>query len=416
MKKLSILTIAPVLALIGVSCSGPTAMQATEYDDLYYSSADRARDAQQQEALASTRSYEVAAPARSNETAPPAREEQVLSEGEVLNPEYSSESAVSTENYEGDEYYDGRRYNPRDNWYRPNYSYIDPAWANAVYDPWYPGYSRYGGYGRYYDPFYDPFMYDSYYRPYRPYYGSAFTISIGLSYGWGNWYPYRPYGYGCWSCHPYYGYGYGYGGYGGYYGHNYWYDRPVVHSRKVQYGPREDRATVPTTGVVGRPNRRQDQSVQQQQDAVNPANTTNRPARPARGNTRTDIVPGTNTREALPATPNPTGSPNYRRSERNINRQRVNEQPAIQQQQQPVQRREVRPAQPQERAPRRMRESVPSRESSQPIRQQRNIESRPSYEQPRRESSSPSYEPRRESSSPAPSNNSGGGGRPRRGQ
>lgn len=415
MKKLSILTIAPVLALIGVSCSGPTAMQATEYDDLYYSSSDNTQYAQ-----ASNQAYEAAVPAQpteaeapARETAAPAREEQ-LSEGEVLNPEYSSQSAGATENYNGDEYYDGREYNPRDNWYRPNYSFVDPYWASAVYDPWVPSYSRYSRYGpAYYDPFYDPFLYDPFYRPYRPYYGSAFTISIGFSYGWGNWYPYRPYGYGCWSCYPYNSYGYG-----GYYGHNYWYDYPVGHPRKVQYGPREDRATVPTTGAVGRPDRRQDQSVQQQQNAINPANATGRPARPARGNTRGDVAPGTNTREALPATPNPSGNTNYRRGERNPSRQPVYQQPAIQQQrQQPVQR-EVRPIQPQERAPRRTRGNDPVSESSRPVRQERTVESRPSYEQPRRESSSPSpnYEPRRESSSsssPAPSNS---GGRPGRGQ
>ena len=388
-----------MLALIGVSCSGPAAMQATEYDDLYYSSSDRTEYAQPQaQAQVSGQSYEAAAPDS---------EEQVISEGQVLNPEYSSGNRAATANYNGDEYYDGRTYNPRDNWYRPSYSFVDPYWATAVYDPWYPSYSRYSS--AYYDPFYDPFLYDPFYRPY---YGRGFNVSIALSYGWGNRYPYysRPYGYGGygysrWPYNSYYN-GYYNGYHQGYYsGHNYYYDRPVVvQPRKVQYGPRGDRATVPTTGnrTVGRPDRGQQQSVDQQQRVVSPGNRTERPARPERTN-RGDVTPGTNTREALPARPNPTGSTEYRRTERTT-RQPVNQQPVIEQQrqQQPVQR-EVRPVQQQERAPRRTRENVPSMEQSQPVRRERPAESRPSYEQPRRESSSP-----------APSNNSGGG-RPRRG-
>ena len=280
MKRLSIQTLAPALALLAVGCSTPTAMQSTEYDDVYYTSSDKTEYVQPEVNVQNDEASETT---------------EAITDGGVINPEYTDDNVV-LHNYDADEYYDGRSYNPRDNWYRPSHSYIDPYWGSA-YSPMHS--SRYLRAMAMRDPFYDPFYHDPfYYDPfYSSYYGPYWRsgVSISITYGsvwgnpyWGNryaghynrWYPYNNYYNGF-----YHGYNYG--------RNQYMYDRPgYVQTRKVQYGPRDERSKVITNGRTdesGRPERGTLSSDKQQQQTVMPATgRTERTGRTDRsGNTTT---------------------------------------------------------------------------------------------------------------------------------
>lgn len=270
MKKYTIHTLVPALALLAVGCSTPAAMQSTEYDDMYYTSSDK------------TEYIQPAVTAQAEEIY---GTEEAIKGGGVINPEYTDESAV-LDNYNGDEYYDGRSYDPRDNWYQPNYSYVDPSWGSA-YAPRYS--SRYHMAMRdpFYDPFYyDPFYYDSFYSPFRrPYWGSGVSVSIAFGSVWGNPYLGHPY-----AARPYYSSWYPYNNYyngfnqGYYYGQNqYIYDRPgYFQARQIQRGPRNDRSSIVTGNNRdgnGRPDRGTLSSENGQQ-AVMPGTDVN--ARPSR--------------------------------------------------------------------------------------------------------------------------------------
>ncbi|WP_276499532.1 hypothetical protein [Pontibacter litorisediminis] len=411
MKKYILLTVAPALALLAVGCSSPVAMQSSEYDDMYYSSSDQTvyvepAAAQPQQPAQAYQQYE-----NSHQQAEPA-----LAEGEVLNPEYS-ESNI-TQNYAGDEYYDGRAYDARDNWYRPDYSFVDPYWGSA-YVPRRASYA-------FYDPFYDPFYYDPFY--YDPFWSNArfrTGVSISFNYGWGGGFYRHPYyGYSNWWPHSY-GHGY-YNGYyrgynNGYYAHNPygWYnDRPVVIGKasRVQYGPRDSRNTqVVGNTAAGRPSRDgtiRSESTGQQQSV----------GRQSRSS-RSTVAPATGGRQELPARPSRSSRSTTVRPQQQ--QQQQNAQPApsrstrstrqyvpSQTQEQPQQRREVR-TRTIERQPSRTYEqrSQPARiERSQPSRTE---ESRPSRTYESRPSSSPSPSPSINRSSN--SSSSSGGGRPSRG-
>ncbi|GAB3194469.1 hypothetical protein GCM10027293_02800 [Pontibacter aydingkolensis] len=380
-------------------------MQSTEYDDMYYSSSDK------------TTYLEPEATAYNGLTE---------TDNEVQRQTYAQGSNAVTDDYYADEYYDGRTYNPRDNWYQPNYSYVDPYWGSA-YTPRHYAYSRrnMAFYDPFYDPFYyDPFFHDPFYR--RPYWNSGISIMISYNYGWGGWgrpYPYHSRWY---PNNPYYHGFYG-GHYSNYYGYgnNYWvYDRPIVIGNRVktQYGPRDARGAVVTDGNRGnggRPVRGE----AYQGDITGTENA--RPSRPSRSS---DVVgspaTGTETKTSLPARPSRTEyyDPSQGRSRSTRQPANVGEQ---QRQQQQNERRVIQPTE------RRTREYTPTprstesrqrvRQNSVPQQQQREtpVRTRPTYEQ-RRESSQPSRssEVRRESSSSSSSgsNNSGSSGRPRRGQ
>ncbi|MDX5437206.1 MAG: hypothetical protein LPK03_08425, partial [Pontibacter sp.] len=374
MKRFTILTVAPALALLAVGCSGPSAMQSSEYDDMYYSSSDQTvyveQAPQAQPAAPAYQNYE------SNSAAQP------LAEGEVLNPEYS-ESAI-TQNYAGDEYYDGRSYNPRDNWYRPDYSFVDPYWGAAYV----PRRTSYAFYDPFYDPFYyDPFFYDPFWGPNR--YRSGLNISISYGMGWGGGFYGAPYyGYSRWWPNSY-GYGFYNGFHHGYHSayyarnpYNWYYDRPVVIGKasRVQYGPRDSRNTQVNTSGVGRPARdgiiRGESTGQQQQNQGVIGHQSR--------SSRSTVAPAGEGRQELPARPSRRNStvqpeqqnvqplPSNNRSNRRT-REYYNPSRSIEQ---PQQRREIR-SRTIERQPSRSIESRPSRtiERSQPSR---SYESRPS--------------------------------------
>lgn len=397
MKKFTILTIAPALALFAVGCSSPTAMQSTEYDDMYYSAADKTEYAQP--------AVTTYAQAEEQEQ----QQEAVAEEG-VRNPEYSERSSAVTDNYYGDEYYDGRDYDPRDNWYRPNYSFVDPSWA---YDP-YPTYSSYS-YNRSYrhrhiDPFYDPFYYDPfYYDPfaYRPYWRNGVTIAVIYSYGWGGHYGrYYPY-YGRYY-NPYYSPWYPHYNYyhGGYYGRQYVYDYPRYNNtRKVQYGPRGERGGVVTERTQrGARTERGTLTEGSEERATQgrPARTTERAGTPAAEGSKEVI---TTRPDRGRDTYTPRGGEARPVRERTVRGEEQREQPA------------TRPAV----EPRTTREPAPRREVRQ---EQRSTETRQSPP-PRRETPERTSEQREtRSSESAPSRSSGSennnnsrstGGRPPRG-
>ncbi|MCC9165247.1 hypothetical protein [Pontibacter harenae] len=252
MKKIS-LNIAPMLALLVAGCSSPIAMQSTEYDDMYYTSTDKTEYVEPE-----TQTYEQAY----NPNTTNNNNRQEFADGEILNPEYSESNIALGNDYYGDEYYDGRSYNARDNWYRPNYSFVDPYWAtsrsrfynSAFYDPYFNPY--YTSYAAVYDPFFDPFF------P-SPFMRSGFNVSLSMGYGWGGMWPNRGFG-NAWMPGGGFYNGYYNGFHNGFYArnnNNWYYDRVGIiggQPRQVQYGPRGDRATVPTQRVdrsEGRPQR-----------------------------------------------------------------------------------------------------------------------------------------------------------------
>ncbi|GAA4423030.1 hypothetical protein GCM10023188_01360 [Pontibacter saemangeumensis] len=403
MKKYTLLTIAPVLALMAVGCSSPIAMQSTEYDDMYYSASDKTEYVQEPgEATAS-------AEQQYREYDEPAAEE-ALSEGEVLNPEYAgSEAAVN--NYYSEEYYDGRSYNPRDNWYQPSYSFVDPYWG-AAYSPRMASYA-------YYDPFYDPFYNDPfYYSSFRrnPYWNNGLSVSISYGMGWGghgfynrpysNWFP-GSYGY------DYYN-GYRHGFHNGYYASNPYYggfyDRPVVITNPVrlQNRPRDTRSAVVTerSSTAGRPARG---NVYEGENSEGRQSVSRPVRRGEAASSPTNSQESKATLESRPTRPSRTIESRQRRT--------TQEQPALERQQQ--QQRVLTPGRTERRSTRTQEYRQPEQQQqrtrtieSRPIRTQesqpvRTYESRPS----RSFESSPSP-----SSSPAQSSgSSGGGGRPRRG-
>jgi hypothetical protein len=373
MNKFNIYTLVPALAFLVASCSTPSAMQSTEYDDMYYTSSDKTEYVRPEAIPQANRTVET---------------EKTETYGGVINPEYS-ETRSLRDNYVEDEYYDGRTYDPRDNWYRPNYSYVDPYWASA-YTPRYS--SRYYSAVRdpFYDPFYynDPFFYDSFHNPYqRPFWGNGVSVSIAFNSVWGNPYWVNPY------ARPYYSNWYPYNSYyhgfnqGYFYGRNqYIYDRPaLVQTRQIQYGPRTDRSrmvTGQTRDAGGRPDRGQLSSDNGQQ-AVMPGTDVN--ARPRRTR-ESGVNPGdTNTKEVITTRPdvrtrtrtervNPQGGEQRQEGVpvENIRRTRTRGeyQPAPGTNQQPV-REEARPIERRERTQPVREEARPveRRERTQPVRQ-----------------------------------------------
>ena len=231
----------PALALLTLGgCASTGALSTTENDGVYYSSQDRTT----QNASAS-----VAGPA-----------EQVLSDGEISNPDYATQGQSSSGVTESTEYYDDDyAYSARiRRFHQPYYRGFGYGYNDFMYaDPfWYGGSSYYG------NGFYDPFWGPSY--GYGGLGGSFVNINIGFGspWGWGYnpWRYGRGYGYGGYDAFGYGGYGYGGLGYGygglGYGGYNYYnsnnsYYGGVSTPRNVRgrNNPSTEAGTVGRTGV-----------------------------------------------------------------------------------------------------------------------------------------------------------------------
>jgi hypothetical protein len=228
MKFITTSVLMPVLTVLAVACTSTTALQTSETDDLYYSSASD-----------KTVSREMGVPPVSSGT-------QTIAADEVANPEYSGTSAADqtavTNNYN---YYDNDYGYSRRSYRTRSYS----TYSNYSYDPFYSpfGYSAAYCYNIY-DPFWYPYCYPS---------GVSISIGVGFGYGYPYYAPYynpyyQPYGYYGYGGYPYGGYHHGYDNYyGGGYGYGYGYGH-----RQVNYAPRTDRGNVPsgTSGGSGRPN------------------------------------------------------------------------------------------------------------------------------------------------------------------
>lgn len=237
MRNIDRLLLFPLFAALAISCSSPTSLQTSEYDDVYYSKKDK---------TVFTPDVALAAePSQQTKAAP--------DDASVANPEYSPSSSgggadnsatdyYSPSFYDEDDYYYASRIRRFNSPYR-GFSYYDAAYTDYY---WYNRNPLYYGRSIYHDPFYS--YHNPYFYPYGfpPYYGSGLTIIINRPY-------YSRWGWG----HPYFGGYYGglargwyggglYGGYGRYYGNSNWYRNDTNISRNVQYGPRRDRSVVPS--------------------------------------------------------------------------------------------------------------------------------------------------------------------------
>jgi len=233
MKNILTTALLPLLAGLAFSCTSTTALQTTESDDLYYASSDRTlRPEQTYGGLSGVSESEVNSGNDVNQSG-----------GESTSPEYYDPEAASRPAVTNNYYYDDDRYYSRGR--RSHMYYNDP-----FYSPF--GYSAAYCYG-----IYDPFCFPGYY-PYSGL-TVSFNFGYGYPYGYG-YRPYGGYGYGYRPYDYYgYGYG-GYGGYyqgfyDGYYaggGYGYGYNR-----NRVNYAPRRDRsnapAGAPASTVGGRP-------------------------------------------------------------------------------------------------------------------------------------------------------------------
>ncbi|WP_157433356.1 hypothetical protein [Adhaeribacter aquaticus] len=282
MRNIDKLFILPLLAALTVGCSVPTSMQSSEYDDVYYTSKDKTiiQD-----------SYVVAASQAAQNSAQ-APTSGASSNADVQNPEYSARSGNATNNNNSQDYYNpnfsendyyyasqlsrfhtpyiGRSY--FDYGFTSNYWYNPRFLGSTFYDPFY----GYGGYG-----LYDPFMYSGYpgWGWGHPRYSTNIAIMIGRPYGfgWGG----LGYGMG-------YGMGFGnpYGGYNRYYNNfaNSGYGYGDNNARRVQYGPRTDRSSVPGGGAVNAGSRpRGDIGAPNNGGMANPSGNTVRNGRRATG-------------------------------------------------------------------------------------------------------------------------------------
>jgi hypothetical protein len=241
MRNIDKLLLLPLFAALAISCSSPTSLQTSEYDDVYYSKKDKT--------IITDNTAQAA------ESSPEAAADETV----AANPEYSQKNSGGGAADTGADYYSPGYYDEDDYYYasrirRFNAPYRGLSYYDFAYTDyyWYNRNPIYYGRSIYSDPFYaygDPFFYPCYTcYGYPPLYGGI-SIVIGRPYynrwGWGN---------------PYYGglsrgwYG-GYGGYGGYYANTGWYRNDTNFSRNVQYGPRRDRSVVPGTDRDNSPNR-----------------------------------------------------------------------------------------------------------------------------------------------------------------
>lgn len=441
----------PLFAALAISCSSPTSLQTSEYDDVYYSKKDKT-------ILADN----APLAAESAQQTP----QRASGDASVANPEYSPKSSgggaiinsgtdyYSPDYYDEDDYYYASRIRRFNAPYR-GLSYYDFAYTDYY---WYDRNPLYYGRSIYYDPFYahhNPYFHPCYTCYGYPPYNGGLTVIINRPYysryGWGN-----PYGYYGGLSRGYYG-----GGYGSYYGNSGWYRNDTNISRNVQYGPRRDRSTVPAgnndSNAPNRPRRDMSDNVSGGGGVVRPDEAGLRPTRSTRGraadNSNGSISqpeePRTGTRgridrsnDAVDAVPTDrTFEPgNSRRSsrgrsegletapreERVIQPRSTEESPAPRgrdrrnyeprsSEDQPV----YRPRQEQQRP----EPSYQPRQRSQEQRSEPTFErSRPVYEAPQRQErysppSTPSYNPpSRSSEGGGSSNDGGGGGRSSRGR
>ena len=250
-----------VLSSCSTSQYAPQQGSNLEYDDMYYTSADRElaleaarqREAERLQAAAEKQKERQAAISERN-----VYQGQDAQDARKINPD--AMEGYSDEYYEDGEYVDDG-YAEEDYYIEDNYYSDQGNNQPRIYNNYY-----YGG-GSFYDPFYNPYI-DPYWS--RPGMGMGFnnwgwrsgvSFSFGFSTGrfydpWGydpffDSYWGRPWGWDSWGYYNPYARGFRNGFYDGYYRSNYWgayYPRTVVvyannSDRRVTYGPRTTRAS-----------------------------------------------------------------------------------------------------------------------------------------------------------------------------
>jgi hypothetical protein len=226
MKKLQLLLAYTVIYLS--SCSSGKYTASREYDDVYYTSADKQQP-------------EITQPASSTSPDNYTREENNSNQDRFNYDD--QQPTTSTQEKDGNTYITNNYYNDDD--------YYDYAYSSRIKRFYHPyGWS-------YYDPFYT----NSYWYDYNPY---SWGVSIYLGYNWWNPYPsfgfgygYPSYGYNAWNNpwnSPYaYGAGYNNGYIDGYYAglyngtfNPYYFNS--YDSYSYYYGPRGKSSALNTTG------------------------------------------------------------------------------------------------------------------------------------------------------------------------
>jgi hypothetical protein len=242
--------------------------QEVENDDLYFNSKDRAK----LKAKKATEVSYIASSRESNKEDKGTREKEIINPTDSysarnVNPEFAARSNAEVAQDDNQDYFvtdyryqttnDLNNFNNNFNTWNNNPWYTS-AWYGPSINRWNSPY--YGYYDPYNSPWYDPYWNNNgwsasfsyhwgnswnygwggnynYYN--RPYCGSGWASSWGMSYGWGP---------------SYYGYGYGYGGYG--------YPGTVIivnngEGRSPNYGKRNSRSSnggyVQNQGTSGRP-------------------------------------------------------------------------------------------------------------------------------------------------------------------
>jgi hypothetical protein len=211
MKALS--HIALLIALVLSSCT-PALYTGAEYDDLYYSAADK--PVVTERTVVSTQTPE-----------------KELKANEYYDNVYAADTLV-TDKYSVPSDYDDQVVVNNSNMSGSGYDYYDDSYANRIN-------MFYGG--NYFNPYWqDPFYMNFGYNYGYPYFGFGlnFGYGFGIGFGWGYggypYYGYPYYGYGYYPYYdPYYYYGGGYYGYPYYGGGYYHYDD----HNSPSYGRRE---------------------------------------------------------------------------------------------------------------------------------------------------------------------------------
>ena len=182
-------------AFLAGSCATSGFHMGGEYDDLYYSPADKAVINQQ--AATNNLSRE--------------KSEQIQKSDQYFDNKYATDTLFA-DTYNNQVDIDNSQYYNKDN---SPFEYADDSYTNRL--------NRFYG-GNYYDPYWMSPFYSSWYSPfgmypYMPYYGSMWSFGLDWSWGYPYWgggfYPYMGWG-------GYYG-GYPFGGWGGFYGNYYGY-------------------------------------------------------------------------------------------------------------------------------------------------------------------------------------------------
>lgn len=237
-----------IISIVCMFCGFYSVVAQTEYDDMYFTSKDRANQAV---ALKTEKSQNTLnALTETNAAYQAVLPNSALQgyTGRTINPDYQPNgvavvsSSYFTPNYQPAQV-NSQLYSNNNNNFN-NYCNCSQPYSYYGMGGYYSPYSSFGyspfGYGGYNSMGYSPYSYGGFYSPfsnwgYSPYYGygSSMAMYYGLGYGFGSAFGY--------------GYGSGFGGYGSYYGGYYPSTVVVVNNPdnhvNTAYGKRQTRSS-----------------------------------------------------------------------------------------------------------------------------------------------------------------------------